>query len=148
LGNRWKWINVPIPEVHVVLIVAGVILNVFWPLSIGWDGRLATGIGSALIAVSVALVGWATVAAGRVKLADPDRLITTGPYGMSRHPMYVAWTILYLGMLLILDSGWLLMFLPALAVWVNWESRREEKRLVEAFGPAYAEYRSRVRRYI
>ena len=148
MGNRWKWSNVPIPEVHLVLIVAGVILNAYWPLSIGWDGRLATGIGAALIAVSVLLVVWATVAAGRVKLADPDRLITTGPYGMSRHPMYVAWTILYLGMLLILDSGWLLMFLPALAVWVNWESSREEKRLVEAFGPAYAEYRRRVRRYL
>ena len=148
MGNGWKWSNVPIPEVHLVLMVAGVILNAFWPLGIGWDGRLATGIGAALIAVSVALVVWATVAAGRVKLADPDRLITTGPYGMSRHPMYVAWTILYLGMLLILASGWLLMFLPVLAIWVNWESSREEKRLVEAFGPAYAEYRRRVRRYL
>ena len=59
----------------------------------------------------------ATVAAGWVKLADPDRLITTGPYRMSRHPRYVAWTNLYPGVSLILDSGWLLVFLPALAVW-------------------------------
>ena len=46
--------------------------------------------------------------------------------------MYMAWTVVYIGLLLVLDSAWFLILAPALAVWVHWESGREEKRLLEA----------------
>lgn len=62
--------------------------------------------------------------------------------------MYMAWTFVYIGLLLVLDSAWLLILAPALAVWVHWESGREEKRLLDAFGSAYEGYRRRVRRYM
>ena len=148
LNGRLRWSNVPLPESHLVLIVAGVALNALWPLAVGWTGAWFWVTGVILILLGAVIVVWATVTAGRVKLADPDHLIKTGPYRYSRHPMYMAWTVVYFGLLLVLDSAWLLILAPALAVWVHWESGREEKRLLDAFGSAYEGYRRRVRRYL
>jgi protein-S-isoprenylcysteine O-methyltransferase Ste14 len=148
MKSGWRWGNVPLPEAHLVLIVIGVVLNGPWPLHIGSDTAWASWSAVILIVLGVVVIVWATVAAGRVKLADPDRLVTTGPYGMSRHPMYVAWTIIYLGLVLLLDSAWLLILTPVLAVVVHWQASREENRLVEAFGSDYEEYRNRVRSYL
>ena len=148
MERGWRWGNVPVPEAHLVLIAIGVVLNVLWPLGINSDATWGRWSAVILMVVGVVLIWWATVAAGRVTMADPDRLVTTGPYGMSRHPMYVAWTLIYLGLVLLLDSAWLLILTPVLAVVVHWEARREERRLVEAFGSDYEEYRSRVRRYL
>ena len=147
MGHDWRWGNFPIPEAHVILISAGVVLNALWPLTfkrIPW----LTVVGIALILIGVALMIWATSAAGQVELANPDTLVTVGPYAMSRHPMYVAWTLVYLGLLTILTSGWLLTLLPILAVWIHWASGREEQRMVETFGSAYQDYQTRVRRYV
>jgi protein-S-isoprenylcysteine O-methyltransferase Ste14 len=91
---------------------------------------------------------WATATAGRVELAEPDALVTSGPYEMSRHPMYLAWTLVYLGLMAILASGWLVILLPILVVWIHWASGREEQRMDETFGSAYQDYRTRVRRYL
>ena len=148
MGGNWHWGNVPLPESHLVLVVVGLVLGRVWPQSIGLNATWAPVVGVTLVVVGVAGVVWATRTAGRVKLADPDRLVTDGPYGRSRHPMYVAWTIIYVGVLLILDSVWLLVALPVLAVWVHTETGREEKRLSRVFGSAYKLYRSRVRRYL
>lgn len=148
MAHDWRWGNFPIPQAHVILIGAGVILNALWPLTFELGGRWLTAVGIALVLIGVALMVWATAAAGQVKLANPDTLVTIGPYGMSRHPMYVAWTLVYLGLMAILSTGWLLILLPILAVWVHWDSNREEQRMVETFGPAYQDYRTRVRRYV
>ncbi len=148
MSGNWRWGNVPLPESHLVLVVVGLVLGAVWPRSIGLDAIWVPVVRVSLIIVGVVGAVWATRTAGRVKLAEPDRLVTDGPYGLSRHPMYVAWTIIYLGVVLIFDSGWLLVLLPVLAVWVHIEVSREEKRLSRDFGSAYELYRSRVRRYL
>jgi protein-S-isoprenylcysteine O-methyltransferase Ste14 len=148
MSPGWRWGNVPLPESHLVLIVVGLVLGAVWPYSIGLDATWAWVVGITLTIAGVAVVAWATQTAGRVELAEPDRLVTDGPYGRSRHPMYVGWTIIYLGIVLIRDSVWLLVLLPVLAVWVHFETSREEKRLSRDFGPAYEQYQGRVRRYL
>ena len=91
---------------------------------------------------------WAVLAAGSVDPARPDRPVTTGPYRLSRHPMYVGWTMLYIGLALVLGSGWMLVLFPLLASWIHRETGREEERMIEEFGSAYERYRERVRRYV
>ncbi len=146
--REWRWGNFPVPEAHLIVGVIGVILGILWPLTFAWDGVWPTTVGIALIAAGLGLMVWATSSAGRVKLADPDRLITDGPYSISRHPMYVAWTLVYLGVAAILTSAWLLILLPILAVWVHMESGREERRMTAVFGSAYTTYQSQTRRYL
>ena len=148
MTDRWRPANVPLPEAHLAMILAGLLLGWLWPFGLGGDSTWARLSGGVVILTGVAVVIWATVAAGRVKLANPGHLITTGPYSVSRHPMYVAWTLIYLGLMLLIGSGWLLVLTPALAVWVHVESGREETRLAKRFGPQYEEFRSRVRRYL
>lgn len=131
-----------------VLIVSGVALGFLKPLTLGLPSPGASVLGVVLVLFGIAVIVWATVTPGQVRLADDAQLITVGPYRLSRHPMYVAWTLVYFGLLLLLDSGWLLIASPALVVWVHWESGREEHRLLESFGHEYAEYQNRVRRYL
>jgi protein-S-isoprenylcysteine O-methyltransferase Ste14 len=148
LRSGWRWSNFPVPEAHLILIVSGVALGFVKPFALGLGSPGASILGAALELLGIALMVWATRTAGRTKLADDAQLITEGPYRLSRHPMYVAWTFSYVGLLLILDSGWLLVLIPILALWVHRETGKEEHRLVESFGPAYVQYQDKVRRYL
>lgn len=145
--RRWRWQNVPLPEVHVSLVAAGVILDLLWRRRIT-PTRSVRLLGAPLIVVGVVWAAWATRTAGRVDLERPERLVTRGPYAISRHPMYVAWTLIYLGVSLALNTVWLLILLPLLAVLIHREVEREEQRLVEAFEDEYLTYRRRVRTYL
>jgi len=123
------------------------ILNFLWPRRVP-STRLARLLGGPFIIVGAVLAAWATRTAGRVDLVRPERLVTRGPYAASRHPMYVAWTLIYVGVALVLNTLWLLVLLPLLGLLVHREARREESRLEVAFGEAYRTYRRRVRRYL
>ncbi|MDX1747285.1 MAG: isoprenylcysteine carboxylmethyltransferase family protein [Halobacteriales archaeon] len=146
--RRWRWGNFPVPEAHLIVGAAGVVLGVVWPWTADGIRWWSTPAGSALIGLGVGLMVWATRSAGRVRLADPDRIVTEGAYAISRHPMYVAWTLVYLGTAAILASAWLLVLLPLLAMWVHIETGREEQRMIQEFGSVYTTYQNRVRRYL
>lgn len=148
MNSAWRWSNFPLPEAHLALIAIGATLGFVEPLPLGLSSPGASILGAALVLLGIAVMIWATRTAGRMTLADDAQLITDGPYQLSRHPMYVAWTFLYLGLLLLLDSGWLLILFPFLALWLQWESGKEERRLIESFGPAYVQYQDKVRRYL
>jgi protein-S-isoprenylcysteine O-methyltransferase Ste14 len=148
LTGGWRWSNLPLPEAHIVLIVSGIALGFLKPFTLGLSSLGASILGAALTFLGLAVMLWATTTAGHVKLADDVQLITGGPYRLSRHPMYVAWAGTYVGLLLLLDSGWLLILIPVLVLWVHWESGREEHRLIESFGAEYEKYQARVRRYL
>jgi protein-S-isoprenylcysteine O-methyltransferase Ste14 len=128
-------------------MAVGVILNARWPRRVTSTG-LVRLLGGPLIISGAVLAGWATWAAGRVDLECPERIVAHGPYAVSRHPMYVAWTLIYLGVALVLNMSWLLVLLPLLGLLVHREARREESRLEDAFGEAYRTYRRRVRQYL
>jgi protein-S-isoprenylcysteine O-methyltransferase len=69
-------------------------------------------------------------------------LITTGPYGWIRHPIYTGFLLQFLGAALVYDSGATLVFLLLpFCVFFYWQSKEEEKLLVERFGDAYRRYR-------
>ena len=76
-------------------------------------------------------------------------LVTTGPFRFSRNPLYVAITFLYVGLTVLLNSWWGVVLLAPLLIVLHWGVvRREERYLELKFGDEYAEYRSRVRRYV
>jgi|tagenome__1003787_1003787.scaffolds.fasta_scaffold20931426_3 protein-S-isoprenylcysteine O-methyltransferase Ste14 len=117
-----------------------------------WPHPLPTAIvvaGLALAALGLALVLWARVTLGGAFTMFPepkrrDALVSSGPYGYARHPMYG-------GLLLLLGGVSLARSIPALvltaALAVLWwrKSVVEERRLTAAY-PDYPAYRQRVRR--
>ena len=136
------------PEAYLVVIVGGVALGFLKPFNLGLSSPVASVIGASFVLLGIAVTIWATATEGQTKLAEDAQLLTDGPYRLSRHPMYIAWTFVYIGILLLVSSGWLLILFPVLMMWVHWESGREERRLLESFGPEYAQYQHRVRRYL
>ena len=145
--HQWRWTNVPVPLAHVGLLAAAGVMTVVRrrPITSRNAVRLA---GLPLIIGGVALGIWAVRTAGETTLAGPDRLVTGGPYARSRHPMYVAWTLVYLGAALVGNTKWPVVLGPFLAGIIHWEVLREEAFLQATFGPGYEEYQARVRRYI
>jgi protein-S-isoprenylcysteine O-methyltransferase Ste14 len=140
--------NLPLPEAHLALLALGLALQWLRPWHLPIPTR-AAAFGSAVgIAASAASILWATRAAGDVDLAEPDRLVTTGPYAMTRHPMYEAWTALYAAIALGLRNGWLAAFLPVVVAFVHRDTGREDARLRRRFGPAHAAYAGAVPRYL
>ncbi len=84
-------------------------------------------------------------AANTITVEKEQRVVSTGPYALVRHPMYTGGTLLFLGIPLALGSLWgLLIFIPGMAV-VVWRIVDEEKYLIKNL-PGYVDYCSRVRR--
>jgi protein-S-isoprenylcysteine O-methyltransferase Ste14 len=113
-------------------------------------------LGTLLYVSGLALFLWGRLALGEMynvsstygtQLYAGHRLITSGPYTLMRHPMYVGGALAELGALLIYRN-WaaLLMALnvPALVV----RARHEEEALAAEFGDAWAEYCRRVPAWI
>lgn len=79
-----------------------------------------------------------------VEIQENQKVIDTGLYGVVRHPMYLAVTLLFLTIPLVLGS-WpcfvLFLCTPALLVL----RIRNEEQVLERGLPGYAEYRQRVR---
>jgi len=145
-AQDWQWRNVPLPEAHLGVGAVAFVLSIVRPQRLPWRwSRLA---GWPLIIGGLTLAALATRAAGRTNLAAPDQIVTDGPYALSRHPMYVAWTALYVGTALVNRAAWPLLLTPLLAWLTHRVVSREEQRLIEAFGPTYVAYQQRARRYI
>ncbi|MGH7823457.1 MAG: methyltransferase family protein [Candidatus Binatia bacterium] len=76
-------------------------------------------------------------------------LVTTGPFRYSRNPLYVALTLLYVGLALAVNTLWALLVLaPLLVTMRRGVIAREERYLEAKFGEAYRRYRSDVRRWL
>lgn len=78
----------------------------------------------------------------------PDHLVTAGPYAYARNPMYLGHLIFLAGLALTLRSELAAAILVASVAYFHVRVRKDEKRLRELFGEAYAEYCTRVKRWV
>ena len=76
-------------------------------------------------------------------------LVTDGAYRMSRHPMYLGFVLILLGISLLLGSAspYVVVILFAILMELLY-IREEESMLEEQFGQEWSQYRSRVRKWI
>jgi protein-S-isoprenylcysteine O-methyltransferase Ste14 len=76
-------------------------------------------------------------------------LVTTGPFRLSRNPLYLADTLLILGLAFVLDNPWgLLVLVPILVIRHYGVILREERYLQVQFGEEYRQYCGNVHRYL
>ena len=86
-----------------------------------------------------------TVIPGRAANA----LVTSGPYQITRNPMYVSFVVAYIGVTLLMNTWWPAVILPIVILIIDRAViRGEERYLASVFPTEFAEYRSRVRRWL
>ncbi|MDA8870851.1 isoprenylcysteine carboxylmethyltransferase family protein, partial [Rhizobiaceae bacterium] len=111
-------------------------------------------VGIAVISLAIALDVWAALtfrrhAANIMPHRAASTLIESGPFALSRNPIYLANVMLTLGVGLALDSRWFLLGAAALIlVLQRFAIMREEAHMATLFGQAWQEYTLRVRRWI
>ncbi len=139
----------PIPDGHVAFLLVGVILHFIVPWKLYQEYGVEYSIGWAMIAVGALVAAWAVRTFADMNTKKPTKIISKGPYAYSRNPMYVAWTSIYIGVDLILNTVWLLVFLPVVLIGTHYYAIIKEERFLEReFGDEYREYKERVRRYL
>ncbi len=79
-----------------------------------------------------------------IELAPDQKVISTGPYALVRHPMYAAALVMLLGIPIALGSRWGLLVFVAILPALLWRLFDEEKFLAKNL-PGYREYQTRVR---
>lgn len=79
-----------------------------------------------------------------IKVEEGQRVVSTGLYGLVRHPMYAATILLFLMMPLVLGSWYAAIIFLVYPVLIIIRLTGEEKLLMKEL-PGYAEYRKKVK---
>jgi protein-S-isoprenylcysteine O-methyltransferase Ste14 len=141
------------PFVYLSAIVLGLVLHLVWPVRL-LSRAVGVLLGVAAVLVAIALFVYAVStfrAAGTPVPGDrpTTRIVRTGPYRWSRNPIYLAFTLLQLGVALWVNSLWLLVTLiPAVGLMSLVVIPREERYLETHFASDYVPYRNAVRRWL
>jgi protein-S-isoprenylcysteine O-methyltransferase Ste14 len=85
-----------------------------------------------------------TYTSGIIEVAAGQKVISTGPYALVRHPMYSGALVMMFGIPPALGSWWGLLLLIPMAGGIVWRLLDEEKFL-SANLPGYSEYLGKVR---
>ena len=85
-----------------------------------------------------------TFASGTIEVVAEQRVITTGPYALVRHPMYVGALVMLIGVPLALGSWWGLSAIVPMTIVLIFRLLDEEKFLAKNLA-GYSEYQGKVR---
>jgi protein-S-isoprenylcysteine O-methyltransferase Ste14 len=129
---------------------------VLWPaLSMridGWPGLLIQAGGMTLLVAALALHWWARVHLGRFfaereEVQAGQEIVQTGPYSHIRHPIYLSFFTIAVGLLLVAPG--LPTLIAAFYVFVDFSRAiRREESLLSASLPGYWEYMKRTPRFL
>ena len=119
-----------------------------------FHSALVTAAGWLLLALGFLLRVWATWYFYEnhmkvIELAPQKKLITTGPYRISRNPLYLGGNVfIFVGAAFVLGSpsalALIALHLPLMDLFI----RREERQLERTFGEEWTQYKNQVRRWI
>jgi protein-S-isoprenylcysteine O-methyltransferase Ste14 len=136
--------SLPSPPALISWLIPPIILLVHvGQISAEW--MLVRVLGVALGLYAIIMIPWATHGLGRSYAPGPavlqdHALVTSGPFGLVRHPIYSAVAALWLGAALG-TLNWLLLALwPMIVAGVTKQSRAEEEMLRAKFGDTYDTY--------
>jgi protein-S-isoprenylcysteine O-methyltransferase Ste14 len=141
------------PWVYLGAIGLGLALHGAWPAGLVSDA-LSVPLGATMVLVAAALFVSAVRALRAAGTPVPgDRPTTTivraGPYRYSRNPVYLAFSLLHVGLACWINSLWLaLTLVPALALMSFVVIPREERYLEKRFPCEYLPYKAAVRRWL
>ncbi len=107
----------------------------------------------ALAGDGLVILGWLAIffvfkensfTSATIEVAPDQRVISTGPYALVRHPMYAGALVMLLGIPIALGSWWALLVVVAMMPALIWRLSDEERILARNL-PGYVEYQRTVR---
>jgi protein-S-isoprenylcysteine O-methyltransferase Ste14 len=116
----------------------------------GWSAMPLGGVaaGDVLVAIGFCLIARVyrenTFTSATIEVAENQKVISSGPYAIVRHPMYASSFLYVLGTPLALGSYWGLVPIGAMMPFLIWRLFDEERFLAKTL-PGYTEYQERVR---
>jgi protein-S-isoprenylcysteine O-methyltransferase Ste14 len=145
------------PGVPVLAILGGLGLERVWPIDPGFElpGTLRYWLGGAIALGALAGLGlWSVVVMRRTGQSEnpwkpTPSIVSSGPFGVTRNPMYLQMVLICIGFAVALMNVWILALTPACA-WVlqRFAIVPEETYLERKFGAEYLDYKRRVRRWL
>jgi protein-S-isoprenylcysteine O-methyltransferase Ste14 len=141
------------PLIFATVCVLGFVLEHIAPISVLLPRVIILG-GGVAIALGLGLDLWAmaTMMRARTNILPnraAGRLVTNGPFAISRNPIYLGNTTLMFGIGLAFNALWLLpLSLCAAALVERLAIRREEAHLSLQFGPEWAAYAAKTPRWL
>jgi protein-S-isoprenylcysteine O-methyltransferase Ste14 len=141
------------PLIYFGAVMAGLVLDLLIPIALPVPPALRWA-GAGLLVAGFVIAGIARAtfirAGTNVNPAQPaTALVQSGPYQISRNPMYVALNLMLVGLALWTRVGWFLILWPAVLAVMHWGVvLREERYLARKCDAEYEAYRGKVRRYL
>ena len=137
-----------VPVVVITVLVRQVVPRGAWS-SLTFGAPWARFLGLAILLTATALTLWARFVLGVMWSAVPavkegHQLRTSGPYSITRHPIYTGMLGMLLGTMLVAGGGvWIISF-PVAVVLIEYKIRIEEHLMTQEFPEDYPTYRKRV----
>ncbi len=152
-----QWLELRIPPLLVWFVIAGLMLGVAYYA----PGLSFTLAGSSAIALVLVALGGALAFAGVIAFrgkhttvnpltpSASTSVVSSGIYRISRNPMYLGFLLALAGWGMYLSNAGAALLLPAFfAYMTRYQIKPEERALLAKFGSEFAQYMSRVRRWL
>ena len=127
-----------------VFVVAGLSRRFGWYMLPDWAVYAATALFLAAYALYAEVMRENIWLSRTIEVQENQQVVSTGLYGIVRHPMYAATLLLFLTMPLVLASPWsfaiMLLYIPIIALRI-----RNEEQVLERDLKGYKEYKQQVR---
>ena len=144
-----KWmVSVPIKNekllnvISTVIMVAGFIYSIFLPLQLG---KVWFFIGLVIFLIALVISLSATFIS---RTTSTDKPFTKGPYRYSRHPLYVAQTLIFIS-ITIASVSWVFLLLTVIMQSFHMiYAPAEEQYCLKRYGKDYPKYMKRTPRWI
>lgn len=137
-----------IPVVVIFTVVRLAVPRADWQ-AVTFSAPWARFLGLAILLAATALTLWARFTLGLMWSAAPavkegHQLRTSGPYAITRHPIYTGLLGMLLGTMLVAGAGpWIVPF-PIALILIEFKIRIEERFMTAEFPQDYPRYRRRV----
>lgn len=135
--------------VELLILILQVLAVYYFPLPLSKFDNLFLISGVLMYISGMILALWARSSMNKVwgipaeHAEQQDKLVTTGPFRISRNPIYLGFLLIYFGFPIAIKS-WLFFLRIPLVIYFYKSAKREEKLLEEKFGKEFIEYKSRV----
>ena len=127
-----------------VFVVAGLSRRFGWYMLPDWAVFVATVVFLAAYALYAEVMRENVWLSRTIEVQHNQQVVSTGLYGIVRHPMYAATLLLFLSMPLVLGSPWsfaiMLLYIPIIALRI-----RNEEQVLERELKGYTEYKQHVK---